>query len=442
MVGIGETYFPAFVLALSGSQLACGLVTTIPLVAGALLQMLSPHILSRWRSYRRWVVFCALLQAATFVPLGVAAATGGLSVTAVFVIVTLYWATGLASGPPWNVWMENQVPLRLRTRYFTWRSRIAQWGVAAGFLAGGIALHTGVRGGAPLGIFALLFLAAAVSRLFSAGFLASQREHCPANDLTDGLGPSLPRETAPRGGGVFRCLVEGNNGAVLVYLLAAQAAVQIAGPYFTPFMLGHLQFSYSTYATLVCVATISKILFLPAIGRLVQRWGAYRVFWLTALGVIPIPALWLISQAFPWLVVAQTFSGAVWAANDLASLMLFFETIPREKRVRVLTVFNLANAAATATGSLIGGALLMSLGASHAAYLGLFMISALARVAALVFLVRVPAATAVRPARTGRPASIPLPQPAFLSRQRYPQGPHRRREMASAREERPHSSRQ
>ena len=39
MVGIGEAYLPAFVLALSGSELACGLVATVPMLAGAVLQL-------------------------------------------------------------------------------------------------------------------------------------------------------------------------------------------------------------------------------------------------------------------------------------------------------------------------------------------------------------------------------------------------------------------
>jgi len=38
MVGMGETYLPVFVLALSGSQVACGLVSTVPLVIGAVIQ--------------------------------------------------------------------------------------------------------------------------------------------------------------------------------------------------------------------------------------------------------------------------------------------------------------------------------------------------------------------------------------------------------------------
>ena len=60
MVGVGETYLPVFVLALSGSQLACGLVTTVPLVIGAVLQLGSPWLMRRCGSYRRWVSLCAL----------------------------------------------------------------------------------------------------------------------------------------------------------------------------------------------------------------------------------------------------------------------------------------------------------------------------------------------------------------------------------------------
>lgn len=41
MVGVGETYLPAFVLALSANQTASGLVATVPLMAGAVLQMLA-----------------------------------------------------------------------------------------------------------------------------------------------------------------------------------------------------------------------------------------------------------------------------------------------------------------------------------------------------------------------------------------------------------------
>src|SRR5262245_51670592 len=69
MVGIGETYFPAFVLALGLGQLASGLVSSLPILLGAILQLVSPYCVSKLGSSRRWVVACVLLQAASFVPL-------------------------------------------------------------------------------------------------------------------------------------------------------------------------------------------------------------------------------------------------------------------------------------------------------------------------------------------------------------------------------------
>ena len=384
MVGIGETYLPVFVLALSGSELACGLVTTVPLVIGAVLQLGSPWLMRKCGSYRRWVSLCALVQAATFVPLLVAAFTGHIPLLLVFALVAVYWATVLGGSGPWNAWMETLVPSRVRARYFAWRTRVCQWGIALGFVGGGIALQLADRWGIPLAVFALLFFMASASRFTSAGLLSSQREpqppRCGAASLADG---NLPR--ADRGA----------NGRLLLYLMAAQAAVQIAGPYFNPYMLGELQFSYSIYATVVCAAIVAKILFLPTVGRIADRVGVRRVFWISAAAIVPSSALWIVSADFRYLIAIQIYSGMAWCAFDLATLLLFFETIPRQKRVDVLAFFNLANSAATAGGSLLGAGILAVLGANRHAYLILFALSTIARAAAIVLFVRIPARTVI-----------------------------------------------
>jgi MFS family permease len=240
---------------------------------------------------------------------------------------------------------------------------------------------------------------------------------------------------------MIRLLGDGANGKLLLYLLAVQAAVQIAAPYFNPYMLGCLKFSYSVYAVVICVANVAKIAFLPALGRLIQRWGAYRVFWLSAACIVLLPGMWLVSSDFRYLIGVQVVSGVVWAANDLAVLLLFFETIPCDKRINILTVFNLANAMATSLGSLLGGALLLFLGTTGPVYLLLFGLSTVARAAALVLLARVPAtarapasaraanASATGSASAGRPQLLP----ERLARPRYLPGPHWQRGKATTR---------
>ncbi len=396
-VGIGETYLPVFVLVLSGSQLACGLVSTLPLVAGAALQMVSPRWMRYCGSYRRWVAACAVVQAVAFIPLVIAAYTGHMRLAVVFALVAVYWATGLGGSGAWNAWMETLVPSRVRARYFAWRTRICQWGIAIGFLVGGVALQiAGNYGTSPI-IFTLLFAVAAISRLISAMLLARQSE------------PQKPPESRSMRplASAFQSLTAGANGRLLLYLLSTQAAVQISGPYFSPFMLGELHFSYATFASIICAATVAKILFLPTVGRIVDRVGSHRVLTLSGAGIVISPALWLVSHSVGYLLAVQVYSGMVWCAFDLATLLLFIETIPRHKRVEVLTVFNLANSAATAGGSLAGGAILALMGANHQAYLALFALSAVARGAAIALLVRVPAATTPRPHSAPAPA-VPI----------------------------------
>ena len=103
-----------------------------------------------------------------------------------------------------------------------------------------------------------------------------------------------------------------------------------------------------------------------------------------------MPVLWLASDRFAYLFVLQIYSGLGWAAFELATLLLFLTTIPTGKRMGVLTIFNLANAAAIACGSFLGAGILAVMGTNRQAYLVLFAVSALARAGALLLLVRLP----------------------------------------------------
>ena len=69
MVGLGETYLPAFALAVGLGELVAGLVASVPLLAGGVLQTVSPWGIRRLGSHKRWVVLCATVQSLTFLPL-------------------------------------------------------------------------------------------------------------------------------------------------------------------------------------------------------------------------------------------------------------------------------------------------------------------------------------------------------------------------------------
>ncbi len=408
MVGIGETYFPAFVLALGMGEIAAGLIASIPLLLGAILQLISPLAVVRLGSNRRWVVACVALQAASFVPLIAAATFGAMPIVGLFAAVSLYWAAGLGAGPAWNTWMETVVPFRVRAPFFAMRTRFGQAGTLVGFLAGGFALQYGKQSGHVLEAFAAIFLIAAVCRSLSARFLSRQTESAAVHG----------RQQHVTAWELWGRIKAGSSERLLVYFLAVQVAVQISGPYFSPFMLGQLRISYLDYVSLLATSFVAKILMLPACGRFATRFGVRRLLWVGGIGIIPVSGLWLYAQTFAQLVVLQFVAGAVWAAYELAMFLMFFEAARRDERTSVLTIFNLANAVALALGALIGGGLLKYLGQSREAYLVLFAVSSFARAGTLVFLRLSPGESRLAEKDVSerlQPASVPASVPAAVS---------------------------
>lgn len=408
MVGIGETYFPAFVLALGMGEIASGLVASIPLLVGAILQMISPVAVVRLGSNRRWVITCVALQGASFVPLVIAAVLGKMPVVGVFAAVSLYWAGGLGAGPAWNTWMETVVPFRVRAPFFAMRTRLGQAGTLLGFLAGGAALQYGKHSGNLLEAFAAIFAVAGVCRCLSARFISRQSEAAAMHAEQQHVGFS---ELCSR-------IKAGSSERLLLYFLAVQVAVQISGPYFSPFMLGQLRISYLDYVGLLATSFVAKILMLPACGRFAAQFGARRLLWVGGIGIMPVSGMWLYAHTYVQLVALQFVAGAVWAAYELAMFLLFFETCRREERTSILTMFNLANAVALVIGALIGGGVLKLLGQSRETYLVLFGLSSFARAATLIFLKLAPQLDEVGPPVAEprlQPATVPTPVPATVS---------------------------
>jgi predicted MFS family arabinose efflux permease len=190
---------------------------------------------------------------------------------------------------------------------------------------------------------------------------------------------------------------------VIAYLLAMQLAAHVAAPYFTPYMLGPLGLTYERFTLLIAASFLARIAILPLLARVAQTRGSRFVLIAGAIGIVPLPPLWLVSHDFAYLVALQLVSGLAWAAMEYASLLSFFERIEERDRPSVLSLFNLGNAAALTIGSVLGGFLLGALGTGAVAYAWLFAASAALRLATLGLLRHAPRAET---------QATPLPKPA------------------------------
>ena len=379
MVGVGETYLVPFALALGIAAGQASLLATLPVLAGSLLQLVAPLAVRRIGSYRRWVVSCAALQALCFVPLVIAALVGHAKPVLLFGVGAAYWGFSLATGPAWNAWVATIVPARLRARFFARRARLAQLALLIGLVAGGYGLEWGKHDGRVFVAFAGLFATACVARLVSSRFLAAMSE-------TPGLASRLE---AIHAAGVLRTLRGRDAGRIVAWLLAMQVVVNVAAPFFAPYMLGPLGLSYDGFMILTATSFVSRVLVLPLLGRMAERGRSARLLRLGALGIVPLPALWLVSHDFVFLLALQTFAGCAWAAVELATLLVFFDGLEQETRTSVLALYNTGSAAAVALGSLLGAGLFTALGSDAAAYAALFAVSSITRAATLPLLRRV-----------------------------------------------------
>lgn len=396
MVGVGESYLGAFALALGFSDVTAGLLGTIPLVLGATLQLISPWAVRRMRTNKGWVVLCAGLQAASFVPLVIAALMGSVPPWVLFAVATIYWGAGMAAGPAWNTWMESLIPRRIRAVYLSSRARVVQFGVIVGLATGGLLLQWGTNLNRPMLMFAVLFGIAGLCRLLSTQFLTQQREPARATE-NHRIVPVTE---------IFSRFRHGNDAKLLGYLVVAQVAVMISAPFFTPFMLSQVKFSYVQFLALLGASFLGKMLVYPAVGRLAKRIGPLRLLWIGAVAVAPLSALWLVSDSFWYLLPLQVASGVAWAMYELASVLLFFETIHPEERTSLLTLFNFANCLAMVGGSLVGGWLLKWLGQGPEAYLVIFALSTVARFLTLAIIPRAKVPHTIPKTVVMRPLSV------------------------------------
>lgn len=393
MVGCGETYLPAFALALGLGPVAAGMMASVPVLVGATFQLITPLAVARLGTNRGWCVACTTVQALSFVPFAWWAIRGHATLAELLVAASVYWSAGMAGAPAWNTWMGTLIPEGMRTAYFANRNRLGQFGVFIGFVLGGLILQWGEGNEVTLLAFAGLFIAAGICRLVSTMMLANCREFArsPAASRVDD--PATPGRGASGWaldlGRTLRRMANSPSGPLVGYLCCLVFTAQFSAPYFTPYMLRERGFSYHAFMLVVATSFLAKALFLPSLGRLGSRIGSLGLLWVGGLAVIPLSLLWLFSADVAYLVAVQVLAGGCWACWELAVALLFFDAVPHRDRTGVVTVYNLGLAIATVAGAAAGGLLLRTLGEDSNAYVTVFAVSSLLRLATVPLLRRV-----------------------------------------------------
>lgn len=378
MVGLSETYFAAYYIAVGMSEFSVGLLASLPYLLGSLLQLSTPWGVRWLGSYRLWTIGTSTLQGLSLLLLAWATWQGQTHFLGLMTIATLYWASGLATGPAWNTWIESIVPSKIRARYFSNRMRICQLCLLSAIALAGLSLRAAAAWDSLLVVFTGLFVIAGMLRLLSSRSLSRQAERpewVRQNLYAETLETSDASLTSPL-------------RSTLPFFAAMQFAVYISGPFFAPFMLKNLGLSYLQYMQLILLGYTGRVLMLPTAGNFAKKFGPQRLLWWGAWGIVPLSALWCCSNSFAMLCCVQILSGAAWACYELAMSLVLIEQIPARQRMRVLSWYNTFNGVAMVLGSVLGGLLIRYGGQTNQIFLFVFALSGVARIGALYWFPR------------------------------------------------------
>ncbi|MBF0360520.1 MAG: MFS transporter [Oligoflexia bacterium] len=396
MVGLGETYFQAFAIASGFSALLAGLLSTIPLIGGSILQLCTPLFVDYFGSYKKWVVVAVSLQGLCFIPLAIAGLVGGFHPIVIFILITLYWSFGMSAGPVWNAWLHSLLPSSIRMGFFAKRNALNYLATFAGILLTGLLLEKGkAMGLAGTKAFTIIFILSAVFRFAGVYCLSRQSEKSNSvpfeemenscRDVRSKIRPSRKfREIVLFFKHVFNLTTKEKFGKILCFVLFFKMAVYFSAPFFTPFMLVQLKFSYWIYMLVLSASFLGRVFIMRFMRKLSTFFGVYNFLLLSSFGICFIPFMWTIfASSILCLFVVEIFSGMLWGIFDLSVFIIAFNDIEEKEQAKVLSIFNFIHNILMVLSSCFGGLILSYFGSSFNGYIYVFLISSFLRLLSL-----------------------------------------------------------
>lgn len=348
---IAEKFLVPFALIMKASSSSIAMLSTLPQLLGAVTQLYSVKLLHKFSSRKKVIALFLFIQALLWLPLFlIPLLFPFIGVAALIISYCIYYMIGGFFTPAWSSWLIHIVPENARGRFFGRKNQAAG---RAGFLAASL-------GGYLLSVladihlwlaYAILFGVAFIGKLLCVVYVLRMKEdeeikRFPAyNDITflDFL----------------RHIRESSFGQYVVYMCCMSFAVNIAAPYFTPYMLhsvvdGGLGFSYLQFTIISAIGASAGFLVFRHWGKISDRFGNKKVMVFTGFLVPTIPLLWLFSPNFYYLLLIEFFSGLVWAGFNLTTANYVFDLVGSKNRAIYAAYYSVLTTIAVFIGALCG----------------------------------------------------------------------------------------
>lgn len=375
-IGMAESYFCAFMLALGISEVISGLGTVIPQFIGVVFQMFSIRAFFRKYSLKNRILLFLSIQALSILPLILIGWLKFNSPVLVISVLGIYWASLLSLNPPWNRLIGHTVPLKFRLKFFSIRSQFAQFSVFIGMITSGVLLYWAKDQGLELQIFVVIFAAGFFLKCCS--IYEVKKNH---NDYA--LAPGTEHRVPFRE--FIKNIRKSDQGKLILFLFFFYITVHFSAPYFNPYMLGKLKFNYLEYMAIVSVAYFGRVFAYKILQKKAKSRHINKLLILATMGIATSPLLWSLTLNY-WLIMGIEFlSGCYWAAFELSTILLYYQKIDDRERTSIITYITFLNTTGMVIGSMLGAWFMKCLPVDSNQYVILFAASTGIRVLVIAF---------------------------------------------------------
>lgn len=350
----GGVFLVAIACNLGASNLVIGLLAAIPPLT-QILQIPSIFLVNKVRNRRAVSLLASLISRVPWLVVALAPfifpPQAGLAVIVIALIV--HTSAAAVSGCAWNSWMRDFVPENKMGGFFSKRMQLATGLGLMLSLVGGVGIDWWKKAYPDQEILAYSFL-------FGAGFIAGMIGVYYISRIPE------PRMKPADNTGFLKMLWEPfrniNFRKLLMFSGSWSFAVNLAGPFFTVYMLRRLDTGMSLVVALSIVSQVSNFLFLRIWGGFTDKYSNKSVLAVSG----PLFLICILGWTFttmpekhiftlPLLVILHVVMGIAAAGIALASGNIALKLAPRGEATAYLAANTLVSSVAAAISPILGG---------------------------------------------------------------------------------------
>ena len=269
-----------------------GLLAALPLLAN-IVQVAGSLLIERTGRKKPVSVFGVMAGRLAWLgvillPFAAVSGTTGRSAWPLLAVIGLSSLLAAVGSVGWTAWMGDLVPAKRRGAFFGRRNMIATLAGTVALLLGGRFLDLAARAGIPdAAAFAGLFTVGLVSGMVSVWFLSRLPE------------TGTRGTTARRGDDaalLLRPLRDRNFRTLIFFVSVWSIGVQMAGPFYSVYLIQSLGADFGTITLFGTCATIATLLTLRTWGPISDAYGNKPVILVSSWILVLVPVLWVVAR--------------------------------------------------------------------------------------------------------------------------------------------------